>query len=121
ERAEPVVPCAQAVVGCTFLQLDVRLDFRDLRPRDADAAAASDPAGEPSQQACSVRPHARAAQDRDDLGVLAGTAFDGEVVDVAAAAAVSIEELVIEHAEGEIELFAPARPTVRKNNRALAR
>jgi hypothetical protein len=111
---------AQAVVGCLFLQLDVRLDFRNLRPRDADAPAASDSARDPSQQACPVRPHARAAEDRDDFGVFAGSSLDDEVVHVAAAAPVAVEELVVEHAEGEIELFAHDCPTLVRIIRGIA-
>ena len=38
--------------------------------------------------------------------------LDGEVVHVAAAAAVAVEELVVEHPEGEIELFAHDCPTL---------
>ena len=43
---------------------------------------------------------------RDDLGGLSGAAFDREVVDVAAASSVLVEDLVVEDVQSDVELGA---------------
>ena len=88
------------------LEVDGRVDLLDLAPVDADLAAAADPAGQAADPARSRPPVAGPGEDRDDLRHLAGAAFDRQVVDVAAAAAVLVEQLVVEDVQSDVELGA---------------
>ena len=71
-----------------------------------------EPGSYSSQEAGSAAPHGGTAEDRHDLSRLARPAFDDEIVDFAAAAPVAVEQLVVEDAECEIELFAHDCPTL---------
>ena len=59
-----------------------------------------------------MRPVAGAGEDRDDEGALAWSAFDREVVDVAAASPFVVEELVIEDVSADMELAHQFCPTL---------
>jgi hypothetical protein len=72
----------------------MRLDLRHLVPRDANA---------PSPAA--------SAEERDDLEGLARTALEPDVVDLAAAPAFGVDQLVIEHVETEIDRILQFWPT----------
>ena len=63
------------------------------------------PASRPIQPARGA-PVARPDEDRHDLRHLAGAALDRKVVDVAAAAAVLVEQLVVEDVQADVELAA---------------
>ena len=80
--------------------------FVDLAPRDADACIAADPAREPPDPARARPPVAGPDQQRNDARRLPGAALDREVVDVAAPAAVLVEQLVVEHVQSDVELVA---------------
>ena len=73
-----------------------RVDLRDLAPVDANLAPAPDPAGQAADPARARPPVARADQDSDDFGHFARATFDREVVDVATAPPVLVEQLVVE-------------------------
>ena len=51
-------------------------------------------------------PVAGADEDRDDFWCLARAAFDREVVDLAAASAVLVEQLAVEHVQADVDLAA---------------
>jgi hypothetical protein len=54
----------------------------------------------------------RPAQDRHNLSLLTRPALDGQVVDVPATTSLGVEQLVVEDAEREVELFAHDCPTL---------
>ena len=84
-------------------QHDVRVDLRDLTPRDANSAAAAQPGGDPSEQPGSAAPDAGAAENRDDFERLTWAPLEREIVDLPAAPVLRVEQLVVEDVEGEIE------------------
>lgn len=100
---DPLEPGSDAVVADAepgfrrcCRELHGGVDFRHLGPWDADASAAADPAGEPTDASGALAPVAGTDEESDDLGAVARAAFDREVVDVAAAAPLAVEELVVE-------------------------
>ena len=88
------------------------LDISNLRPGNADVPVASGPGSYSSQKACSTAPDGGAAEDRHDLSRLTRPAFNGEIIDFAATTALAVEQLVVENAKREIELFAHDCPTL---------
>src|SRR5213592_4355347 len=95
-RPQAVVAAAKTERLCTLAQPDVCADGFDLFPRDAHDRTATQPGRKTSDQACAAAPRSRPAEDRDHLQPLARTAFERELVDVAAAATVGVEQLAID-------------------------
>ena len=102
--AQAVVAPSEAEFARSVFQLDRGIELCDFAPRDADFSAAPDRACEAADPACALGPVAGAAEDRDDFGHLTGAPFDREVVDVAAAPSVPVEELVVENVQADIDL-----------------
>src|SRR5206468_4322269 len=67
---------------------------------------------EPSEKA-PVPPGVAAGEDLCDLGLVRVEAGELEVVDVAAVAALAVHELVVEHAEPEVDVRHPWPPLER--------
>ena len=86
--------------------MDGRVDVLDLAPVDARLAAAADPTGETSDPARPSAPVTGPDEQRHDLRFLAGAALDRKVVDVAAATAGWVEQLVVHQMEADVELAA---------------
>ena len=86
-------------------------DLDNLSPGDPHSPPASDPGGDAPEEAGSPAPDPGPAEDRHDLRIVARAALDDEIVDVAAAASLAVDQLVVEDAEREIEFFAHDCPT----------
>ena len=84
------------------------------------ALRAAEPAGQPSEPAGALRPYAGTGEDGNDLGALAGAAFDREIVDFAATAAVGVEQLVVEDVAGEVDPAHQFCPTLVRIMRGTA-
>ena len=67
-----------------------------------------------------MRPVAGPGEDRDHEGALTRPTLDGQVVDVAAATAFVIEELVIENVSADMELAHQFWPTLVMSIRGIA-
>ena len=106
-RAQAVVAAAEAeLVGASCA---AGRPSRSSRPRSTATRTWPPPPIQPASrpiQPGALPPVAGPDEDRDDLGHLARAAFDREVVDVAAAAAVLVEQLVVEDVQSEVELAA---------------
>ena len=105
ERSQAVVAAAEAELGRSVLSSTAESTLRDLRPGDTDAPPAADPARELPDPAGALSPVAGPNEDRDDFGRPARASFDREVVDLAAAAAILVEELVVEQLQADVDLL----------------
>jgi hypothetical protein len=83
----------------------------DILPRNPDRAAAAEPAEESAHQTGSSFPRARSAQDRHDLQRTARIALEFEVVRVAAASPLGVEELAVHEVESDVDGVAQFWPT----------
>lgn len=111
-RPQPIVAAAEPELVGPFAELDVRVNLRHLAPRDANAAAAAQPGRDPSEHSGAVAPDSGAAQNRNDLELLAGAALEREIVDLPAASILRVEELVIEDVEPEVDRLVQFWPTL---------
>ena len=102
-RSQAIVAAAEPALLGALAQLDVRVDLRNLTPRDANSAAAAQPGGDPSEHSGPAAPDAGTAENRDHLERLAWAALEREIVDLPAAPALRVEQLVIEDVEPEVD------------------
>jgi hypothetical protein len=93
----------------------MRGDIGDLLPGNADDVPAEQPSGEPADPPRAVPKCARTAEDRDDLELFARPALQREVVDVAAAPPVAVEQLVVEEASYTFSVW-PSEFAARRSN-----
>ena len=110
-RSEAIVSASEPKLLRTLTELHVGADAVHLFPRDAHAAAAPEPGGDPPDPSGPRAPDSRAAQDRDYFEVLARPALQRDVVDLSATPAVGVEQLVIEQIEAEIDRLRQFCPT----------
>ena len=95
----------------------MRGDGVDVLPGDAHDVAAPEPRRDPSHQARTLRPRSRAREDRDHLEPFAGTAFERELVRIAAASLLRVEQLMVDDVQAEVDGLAQFWPTfVRTSN-----
>ena len=102
-RSQAIVAAAEPKLFCALPQLDVGVDLRNLAPRDANPAAASQPGGDPSEHSGSAAPDAGTAEDRDHFELLTWATLEREIVDLPAAPVLRVEQLVIEDVEPEVD------------------
>ena len=110
-RSEPIISASETKLLRTPTELHMRTDAVHLFPRDAHAPAAPQPGGDPPDPAGPRSPDSGAAQDRDYLEVLARPALERDVIDLSATPALSIEQLVIEQVETEVDRLRQFCPT----------
>ena len=110
-RSEPIVPASESELLGTLAELDVRADVVHLGPRNPDAPPASQPRGDPADDTRTRTPDSGAAQDRDHFEVPARCALERDVVDLAAAPAVGVEQLTVEQVETEVDRLRQFCPT----------
>ncbi|MDX6369482.1 MAG: hypothetical protein QOG93_984 [Gaiellaceae bacterium] len=110
-RPEPIVATAEPELLGPPAELDMRVDLRNVAPRNANSAAAAQPGGNPPEHSGSVAPDAGTAQNRHDLQLLAGVALEREIVDLPAAPLVRVEQLMIEDVEPEVDRLGQFWPT----------
>lgn len=87
-------------------QVHARSDLDHLAPGQPDEPASSGPGGKASE-AASPTPGGGADEDRGDARLSVADVLELEVVDLPATAALAVEQLVVEHAEGEVDLAHP--------------
>jgi len=109
-RAQPIVAAPEPELLRLPAQENVRAHVLDLFPGHADAPTATDPGSEPAEQASTCAPDTRAAENCDELELLARISLECQVVGLAAAALLRIEQLVVEHVQTEIDLLAQFWP-----------
>jgi hypothetical protein len=102
-RSQAIVAPAQPELFGAPAELDVRVDLRNLAPRDANSAAAAQPGSDPSEHSGSVAPDAGTAENRDHFELLAWAALEREIVDLPAAPVLRVEQLMIEDVEPEVD------------------
>ena len=102
-RSQAIVAAAEPELFGALAELDVRVDLRNLTPRDANSAAAAQPGGDPSEHSGSAAPDARTAENRDHFELLAWATLEREIVDLAATPALRVEQLMIQDAEPEVD------------------
>ena len=88
----------------------MRLDLGHLVPGHAHAPAAPHDARDPAYPSSALRPGTRPDADRGNARGFAGPAFEFEIVDVAAASPVAIEDLVVEDLQCDVD-FGQFWPT----------
>ena len=89
----------------------MRADLDDLIPRDANPPVTAEQTCQPAGDRRTAAQDRGAAQNRDDLEPVAGPTFEGNVVDLAATAAVGVEQLAIKQRETEVKRAAQFWPT----------
>jgi len=88
-----------------------RLGGFDDIPRHTNELAGKEPPGEPRKRAWQPPPPGtRANEQSGDAQLRPGLALQLEIVHLAAAAPLTVYELVVEHAVGEVELAGSAHP-----------
>jgi hypothetical protein len=92
-------------------KLDVCRHALDVIPGDPNRPAPTEPTHEAAEQAGSLSPHSRSAQDCHHLERLAGIALERKIVDVAAAPPFGVEELVIDEVETDVDFLVQFCPT----------
>jgi len=102
-RSQAVVAAAEPELFGALAQLDVRVDLRNLAPRDANSAAAAQPGRYPSEHSGSAAPDAGAAENGDHFELLTWAALEREIVDLPAAPVLRVEQLMIEDVEPEVD------------------
>jgi len=110
-RSEPIVSASEPKLLRTFTQLHVRVDGFHFFPRDAHAPAAPQPGGDPPDPSRPRPPDSGAAQDRDCLEALAGSALQRDVIDLPATPSLGIEQLMVEQIEAEVDRLRQFCPT----------
>src|SRR6266566_3608598 len=86
-RPQTIVPASESELVRALAQLHVRGDVGNLFPRDPHDPAAADPGCEASGDPGAPTPGAGPAEDCGDLQLFARPAFESEIIDVAAPAA----------------------------------
>ena len=102
-RSQAVVAAAEPELFGALAQLDVRVDLRNLAPRDANSAAAAQPGRYPSEHSGSAAPDAGAAENGDHFELLTWATLEREIVDLPAAPVLRVEQLMIEDVEPEVD------------------
>ena len=102
-RSQAIVAAAEPELFGALAELDVRVDLRNLTPRDANSAAAAQPGRDPSEHSGSAAPDAGTAENRDHFELLAWAALEREIVDLPAAPVLRVEQLMIEDVEPEVD------------------
>ena len=102
-RPQAIVTAAEPELFGALAQLDVGVDLRNLAPRDANSAAASQPGGDPSEHSGSAAPGAGTAENRDHFERLTWAALEREIVDLPATPTLGVEQLTIEDVEPEVD------------------
>ena len=110
-RPEPIVAAAEPELVGPFAELDVRMDLRDLTPRNANSTAAAQPGGDPSEHSGAVPPDVGPAEDGDHFELFTGVALECEIVDLAAASVLGVEQLMVEDVQPEVDCLAQFWPT----------
>jgi hypothetical protein len=105
-RPQTIVAAAEPELFGALAELDVRVDLRNLTPRDANSAAAAQPGGDSSEHSRSAAPDAGTAENRDHFELLAWAALEREIVDLPAAPVLRVEQLMIEDVESEVDRVA---------------
>src|SRR3954469_10166583 len=90
-RPQAIVAASERELFGAFAELNVRVDLRNLTPRDTDSAAAAQPGGDPSEHAGAAAPDAGTTQNREPLELLSGAALELEIIDLPAAAVLRVE------------------------------
>ena len=101
-RSQTIVTAAEPELFGALAELDVRLDLRNLTPRDANSAAATQPGSDPSEHSGSAGPDAGTAENGDHFERLTWAALEREIVDLPAAPVLRVEQLMIEDVEPEV-------------------
>ena len=102
-RPQAIVAAAEPELLSALAELDVRVDLRNLAPRDANSAAAAQPGGDPSEHSGSGAPDAGTAENRDHFERLTWAALEREIVDLPAPPVLRVEQLMIEDVEPEVD------------------
>ena len=102
-RPEAIVSSAEPELVGTPAELDVRTDLGDLMPRNPHAAASSDPGSDAPDQSAPGSPDSWTAEDCGQFEVRTGRALERKVVDLSAAPAVAVEQLMIEDVQPEVD------------------
>jgi len=102
-RSQAIVAAAEPELFGALAERDVRVDFCNLTPRDANSAAAAQPGGDPSEHSGSAAPDAGTAENRDHFERLTWAALEREIVDLPATPAHRVEQLMIEDIEPEVD------------------
>jgi hypothetical protein len=100
----------------------VDIDLGHVFPRNSDASASADPRRDTSDETGARTPDIRAAQDRDDLELLSRSTLERQIVDLATAAILRVDQLPVDDAESEVDRVAQFWPTfVRISNGTAVR
>ena len=97
-----------------------RGDLVHLVPGNADEAAASDPGREPTEAAAPAPGGGAPTRIGDDPRLAVAHTLELEVVDLAAAPAVTVEQLVVEDAEREVDLAVIPAPCCERSSSGIA-
>ena len=130
-HGEPVVAATEPQLLRRLAKPYARLDLGHLFPRNAHELTADDPRSQPAEDA-SPPPGRRAGEDRDDSRFSRRDTLELEIVDIPAAPAFAVHQLVVENAQAEIDLGslcstpgpcsrAGAAESPRRRSRALRR
>src|SRR5439155_2204521 len=106
ERAQRVVDPGEPVFGCGSSKPNAGFDLDDLRPEDPHDRAIRFRRCEPAEPAARA-PRARPGEDRRHARAVGVLEVELEVVHLATATAVAVEELVVEHTEADVDLGHP--------------
>ena len=87
-RSEPIVSASEPELLGALAELYVRADVSHLFPRDTHPPATPEPGRDPPDEPGPHTPDAGAAENRDHLEGFARSAFERDVVDLAAASVV---------------------------------
>ena len=87
-RPQTIVSTSELVLLCTLAELHVRVDLDHLFPRDTHPPATPEPGRDPPDEPGPPTPDAGAAENRDHLEGFARSAFERDVVDLAATSVV---------------------------------
>src|SRR5207248_2570461 len=109
---QPVVARPEPELGGAPSEDDRGLHLGYLFPGHANPAPSTDPAGEAAYPPRSLAPVTGPDEDRDHPRRLPRTALDRKVVDVAAPTTFTVEHLVIEDVQHEVERGHQFCPTL---------
>lgn len=112
EGSDAVFSAPEPELLRALAQLDVRSDLLHLAPGHANSSAATDPGCNPAKQSRSVAPDSGPTENRHHLEILPRTTLQGEIVDLSAAPALGVQQLVIEHVQPEVDRVGQFWPTL---------
>ena len=116
--AQPIVSAPEPELRRRRAEHDAGGDLGHLVPGNPHEPATRQPGRQPTEPTAPL-PGRRAAEDRNDSWLAPADPLELEVVDVAATAAVAVQQLVVEHAEPEVDLRHPW-PMFERRSRGIA-